>query len=169
MPDPASEDLLSAELIAQFRRDLLPVWLKVLLVIVVLIAGFCLFVLTEAIVSAGLGRFIKQLSVSWKTTVFLLVLLDCAVMLPAVWMLLREKKNAVIFAMIVLAGLLLPCVAAVGEMALNQFVFDRYPRLQMDGTTVFFVMVIVLTIICIVKLLMIHKEWKLRVSKTTGR
>lgn len=169
MPDPASEDLLSAELIIQFRRDLLPVWLKVLLVIVVLIAGICLFALTEAIVSAGVEKFIRQLSISWKAFVFLLVLLDCTVILPAVWMLLREKKNAVIFGMIVLAGLLLPCAMAVGEMVVNQFVFKSYPRLGMDAATIFLVGTLTFTTICIVKLLMIHKEWKLRVSKTTGR
>ncbi|RPD41969.1 hypothetical protein [Chitinophaga barathri] len=163
------EDLLAEEEFAapKFRRELFPLWMKVSVILLMIGAGAVSYLfLKEVLAERGLMIVTESLS-NFRRATAMLFILDVFLVLPAGWMLFREKRSAVLFALIVFSLAILPMGFFFIELMQTSLSYGNLPRLNLDNITL--IVPLFLLLACVIRMLFIRREWKNRISKITGR
>ncbi|WP_346317808.1 hypothetical protein [Chitinophaga sp. YIM B06452] len=163
---PATEDLLNDDdyNLQRFRRQLVPLWMKILTILMLLtaIALAVFFVISQIRVEWGI---LRRSVYSWQEVLMLALLVNYVLFGVTAWAVLREKRWAVNFG---LANI------GLGVLITGYVVVD-VTRGVIRGSFVFgvpeAVLLFVFTLLCIYlyKLFRIRREWGYRQSKITGK
>ena len=162
---PATEDLLTEDDDdQQFRRELLPLWMKIVSYLfvfgaVALTAAFLLSQVEEnwsSVLDAVRG---------WRDMLILLLLVNCCLIGVTAWSLLREKRWAADFGPVNIGISVLVVAYAVVEIMWSRLKHPVY-GLNFEDLIVFAIFILLCTYLY--RLLAIRKEWKLRRSGITG-